>query len=165
MSYLSFEVFQHAMHNAFEGVVQPGRGIVHRGKHANSPQRRYNSRELQKHHFCEVEYFIDHSVCAAGLPECIWYWGEDPVTGYFSGFASLKRGYYPLDQAFHNALDFDMEALRRLYRNGPIGWRGIPWHIHLADVAMAVMTEPPPEALPWKGHNAEALPPKVGSGD
>lgn len=152
MNYLTFEQFEHAMNHAFDGVIEPGRGIIHRGPHLNSRPRRYNSRALQRHHYCEVSYFVDRSGCDAGLPEVIWYWGDDPTTGVFSGFAALKRrDYYPKITAFQNALSFDPQALRRLYQDGPVGWHGIPWHVHLASVYCRAAFEPPPLALPWNG--------------
>jgi hypothetical protein len=141
---LSFEQWKKASAAAIPAVIQAGRGIVHPGPHANSPERRFNSRALQRCAWCEVKYFIEETPIGAKaviFTDDGMYWGQ----------ADEKRGYYPLMTAFHNALDFDAKALKRLYRDGPIGWHGKPWHVHLAATACAILFEPPPKALPWHG--------------
>lgn len=143
--YLSPEQFFRAAAEATLTTIQQGRGIVHRGPHANSPERRFNSRALQRNAWCEVRYFIDE--LPTGAVAVIF-----TTDGLYWGMADEKRAYYPQETAFHNALDFDPQALRVLYRNGPIGWHGRPWHEHLAAVKLSVMIEGGRLALPWSGN-------------
>jgi hypothetical protein len=143
---LSHEDFTRAWENCVVGVIQDRRGIVVRGPHPNSPERRFNNRKLQRWPWCEVKYFVNDDAILG--PSVVVF----TVDGWYLTTAYLKRPYYPQDIAFHNALDLDPIALRQLYRNGPIGWRGRPWHEHLAAVLWNVMTEPPMEQLPWSGN-------------
>jgi hypothetical protein len=142
-NYLSFEDFTETAR--LVATIKPIRGIVHRDP--DGIERRFNNRFLQRscNHFCEVQYFIDEDgVCG---PCAIIF----DVDGRYVGQADEKRPYYPEYCAFQDALDLDPVALRQLYRNGPIGWHGKPWHTLLAEVLWDVITEFPPKGLPWNG--------------
>ncbi len=139
---MSFEEFCAAAAHA-DTIIVDGNGIVHKGQ-------RYNHRKLRRYRGRSIRVHIDKTPIGA-FSVCF------ALTGEFICLASPKRRYDDSISTFVKALDFDPNALHKLYLKPSRDGR--PWHVHLADVKMSVMEEgsgagPYVALLTWKGEGA-----------